>query len=69
MIKLDTYYDLHCYNCGRHWSTDFEHGFAEEPKQLRLAAKLEGWVEVPGLPGRAICPICSKLGKDGVIHK
>lgn len=68
VIRVDTYYDLTCDECGRSWSTDFDYsnksmskcgtggmGMAVSKSQLRRFACTSGW---ENYDGRTLCPDC-----------
>ena len=56
-IIIDTYYDITCDRCGRHWSTDYQYGMYESKSLLSKTAYDEGWRNING---KNICPKCSK---------
>lgn len=66
-LKVDTYYDLTCGNCGRSWSTDFDEasktmngcgmGMETNIKRLFQRAYASGW---KFHNGSNCCPDCMK---------
>lgn len=56
-MKIETWYDIGCSICGRHWSTDFGHNFENYKKGLSARARKEGW---KFKEGKNICPICAE---------
>ena len=60
-MNIETWFDIGCDVCGRHWSTDFHHGFEERRKGLSAKARQEGW---KFKNGKNICPLCVREGKE-----
>lgn len=58
-MKLDRYYDVQCFQCGRTRSADFDkRGLWDgSPDSLRRIAKKEGWKADEA--GNPICPACA----------
>lgn len=70
-IHIETYYDIGCDHCGRHWSTDFNYserrmnilpeadgmGMEINKKRLYRAAIKSGWRH---RGGKTLCPDCAK---------
>ena len=54
-IKVDTYYDIRCEECGRHLSTDFHRGLAETRLQAVKWALQENFKVIDG---KTLCPHC-----------
>lgn len=67
-IRIDTYYDITCDNCGRSWSTDFNAnngkmnylgdggmGMATDKAFLSKVAYHSGW---KCCKGKTLCPEC-----------
>lgn len=63
MIKIETYYDVGCDECGRHRSSDFNQCEMEINKtRLRKFAKAEGWTYNKTID-KTLCPECSVNNK------
>ena len=54
-IKIDTYYDITCQNCGFSRSTDFGKGFDMNKQRITRLAYEEGW---KCKNGQTLCPEC-----------
>lgn len=70
-IKIDTYYDITCQNCGKSWSTDFNAntkqmtdggmGMATSKQWLSKTAYKAGW---KCKNGQTLCPECVETFRE-----
>lgn len=56
-FKVARFYDLQCCDCGRWYSTDFEHGMLTSKEALIKRAEAEGWGLRRGKGN--LCPVCN----------